>query len=87
MGLAAACDISVASDDAVFGFTEVHVGVAPAMISVVCLPKTSRADAMELFLTGEKVSAARMAEVGLINRAVPSDRLDSPRPWWPTSPE
>lgn len=64
VGLAAACDISVASDDAVFGFTEVRVGVAPAMISVVCLPKTSRADAMELFLTGEKVSAARVAEAG-----------------------
>ena len=39
MGLAAAMDISVATDEARFGFTEVRIGVAPAMISVICLPK------------------------------------------------
>lgn len=77
VGLAAACDISVAAENAAFGFTEVRVGVAPAMISVVCLPKMNRADAMELFLTGEKVPAARVAQVGLINRAVPAERLDA----------
>ena len=38
VGLAAACDLSVAGDAAKFGFTEVRVGVAPAIISVVCLP-------------------------------------------------
>jgi methylglutaconyl-CoA hydratase len=59
-----------------FGFTEVRIGVAPAMISVVCLPKLSKADAAELFLTGRKISAARAAEVGLINRAVAPAALD-----------
>jgi len=77
VGLAAACDLSVAADDVRFGFTEVRIGVAPAIISVVCLPKLSRADALELYLTGERITAARAAEVGLINRAVTREELDS----------
>ena len=76
VGLAAACDLSVMADDALLGFTEVRIGVAPAIISVVCLPKLRQADAMELFLTGERIPAARAAEVGLINRAVPANDLD-----------
>src|SRR5579859_2750240 len=77
IGLAAACDISIAGDASKFGFTEVRVGVAPAIISVVCLPKIRRADALELFLSGERISAARAAEVGLITRAVPAADLDA----------
>lgn len=77
IGLAAACDISVASEEARFGFTEVRIGVAPAIISVVCLPKLRRVDALELFLSGERISAARAAEVGLITRAVPAGDLDA----------
>lgn len=76
VGLAAAADLSLAASDVTFGFTEVRIGLAPAMISVVCLPKLSRADAAELFLTGRKITAARAAEVGLINRAVPPLDLD-----------
>jgi len=77
VGLAAACDLSVAADPAKFGFTEVRIGVAPAIISVVCLPKLRRADALELFLSGERISATRAAQVGLITRAVPAGDLDS----------
>jgi len=77
VGLAAACDISLAASEARFAFTEVRVGVAPAIISVVCLPKIRRADALELFLSGERISAARAAEVGLITRAVPAADLDA----------
>jgi methylglutaconyl-CoA hydratase len=77
VGLAAACDLSVAAEDVRFGFTEVRLGLAPAIISVVCLPKLRRADALELFLTGERVPAARAAEVGLINLAVPASELDA----------
>ncbi len=76
VGLAAACDISVIVDDALVGFTEVRIGVAPAIISVVCLPKMRRADASELFLSGERVSAARAVEVGLLNRVVAAGDLD-----------
>lgn len=77
VGLAAACDLSIAADDVVFGFTEVRIGAAPAMISVVVLPKLRRGDAMELFLSGEKVPAGRAAEVGIVNRSVPRDALDA----------
>lgn len=76
-GLAAACDLSIAADDAFFAFTEVRIGVAPAIISVVCLPKLRRGDALELFLTGNRISAARAAEIGLITRAVPREDLDA----------
>ncbi len=77
VGFAAAFDISIAADDIVMGFTEVRIGVAPAVISVVCLPKLRRADASELFLNGERIPATRAAEVGLINRAVPREQLDA----------
>jgi methylglutaconyl-CoA hydratase len=76
VGLVAVCDLSVMRDDAVLGFTEVRLGVAPAVISVVCLPKLRRADASELFLTGERISASRAVQVGLVNRAVPAGELD-----------
>jgi methylglutaconyl-CoA hydratase len=76
VGLAAACDVSVAVDHATFGFTEVRIGVAPAVISVVVLPKLRRSDALELFLTGERITAERAAEVGLITKAVATDALD-----------
>ena len=76
VGLVAACDISIMRDDAKIGFTEVRIGVAPAVISVVCLPKMSRADANELFLTGDRITPARAVEAGLVNRAVAPDDLD-----------
>ena len=76
MGLAAGMDISVAADDAKFGFTEVRIGVAPAMISVLCLPKMSKADASAAFLRGHRFPATEAARMGLINSAVPADRLD-----------
>jgi len=76
VGLAAVCDLSVASAYATFGFSEVRIGVAPAIISVVCLPKMRRSDASELFLTGERFDAARAAAVGLINQAVEPTALD-----------
>lgn len=77
MGLAAAMDISIAGDDAKFGFTEVRVGVAPAMISVICLPKMRRADAAAAFLRGNRFSAAEAVRLGLIHAAVPAASLDT----------
>ncbi len=77
LGLAAACDISIMRSDAKMGFTEVRLGVAPAMISVVCLPKLRRADASELFLTGERISPERAAAVGLINESCAPDEIDN----------
>ncbi len=77
MGLAAGLDITVAQASAKFGFTEVRIGVAPAMISVVCLPKMRAADAQAAFLRGHRFSAAEAAAMGLINYAVDDDDLDA----------
>jgi methylglutaconyl-CoA hydratase len=76
MGLAAACDLSVAVDDAKFGFTEVRIGVAPAIISVICLPKMRHADAADAFLRGNRFLAPEAARLGLINRSAANDELD-----------
>lgn len=76
LGLACSCDLVIAPTTAMFGFTEVRIGVAPAIISVVCLPKLRQADAAELFLTGERIPAVEALRVGLINRAVEPDQVD-----------
>jgi methylglutaconyl-CoA hydratase len=76
VGLAAALDISVAVDDAGFGFTEVRLGVSPAIISVFCLPKMRTADAREAFLRGNRFNAVAAHRMGLINHAVPRAQLD-----------
>merc|ERR1711976_515838 len=75
--VAAACDISVMGSTMDMGFTEVRIGVAPAIISVVCLPKMRRTDAAELMLSGEKISADRAAQVGLMNYSVAPEHLDA----------
>jgi len=76
-GLVAACDIAVAAADARFAFSEVRVGVAPAVISVLCLDVMHRRDAQELLLTGERVDAERVRQAGLVTRVVEPDALDA----------
>jgi methylglutaconyl-CoA hydratase len=76
VGLAAACDLTIAADSAMFSFSEVRVGVIPAMISVIVIPKLGIHNTMWFFLTGERFSAQRAVEVGLIHRAVPAAALD-----------
>ncbi len=76
-GLVAACDLAVASADARFAFSEVRLGVAPAVISVVCLQVMHRRDAQELLLTGERVTAERVLRAGLVTSVEPADSLDS----------
>lgn len=58
-GLAAVADIVIASETAVFGFTEVRLGIIPAVISPFVLAKIGRSAARELFLTGTRFPAAR----------------------------
>ncbi len=81
-GLVAAADLSVAVDSAKFAFSEVRLGLAPAVISVVCLARMHRADAQELFLTGDRVPAARMVAAGMVNRVVPEAELDAAVAGW-----
>ena len=77
LGLAAAMDISVVLETAKMGFSEVRIGVAPAIISVICLPKMRAAEASEAFLRGNRFSAVEGQRLGLINYAVPADELDA----------
>jgi len=77
IGLVAACDIAIAPASATFALTEVRVGVVPAIVSVAILPRITARAGMEYFLTGETFDAARAAEIGLVNRAVPDDALDA----------
>ena len=75
-GLAAACDLSVAHADAKFGFTEVRLGVAPAVMSTICLPKMRFGDAQAAFLRGRLFDGTEAARLGLITMAVAPDELD-----------
>jgi methylglutaconyl-CoA hydratase len=77
IGLVAASDIAVAVEEATFAFSEVRIGVIPAMISVVCIPKLGAAKSMELFLTGDTFDARDAVRFGLLNAAVPAADLDS----------
>lgn len=77
VGLAAVLDISVAVDTATFGFSEVRVGVAPAIISVICLPKMRFAAAQSAFLRGHRFGAKEAVDAGLITTSTPLESLDS----------
>lgn len=77
LGLMAACDIVVGLTSASFGFSEVRIGVVPAMIAVPVMMRMSVTAAHEYFLTGELFDGRRALEVGLLNRAVSQDDLDS----------
>jgi methylglutaconyl-CoA hydratase len=75
VGLVAACDIAIAADAVAFSFSEVRIGVIPAMISVVVLPKLGAHHTMRLFLTGERFDAAKALEYGLLHRVAPAAEL------------
>ncbi len=77
LGIVGAVDISITADDVVFSFSEVRVGVIPAVISVVCLPKLGAHHAMKLFLTGERFTARGAVGMGFVHRAVPGDQLEA----------
>jgi methylglutaconyl-CoA hydratase len=76
-GLSAVCDVVVADESAVFGFSEVKLGILPAVISPYALAKIGRSAARELFLTGMRFNAARAKEIGLVHAVVPLDQLDA----------
>jgi methylglutaconyl-CoA hydratase len=76
-GLVAVSDIAIADERAVFGFTEVKLGVVPATIGPFVLAKIGRSAARELFLSGGRFSADRAREIGLVHRVVSSGQLDA----------
>jgi methylglutaconyl-CoA hydratase len=76
-GLAAVCDVAVAADDTIFGFTEVKLGIIPAVISPFVLAKIGASHARALFLTGERFDAHHAEAIGLVHDVVPSGALDA----------
>ncbi|MFF6811269.1 enoyl-CoA hydratase family protein [Streptomyces sp. NPDC012403] len=69
LGLLAACDIAVASRAATFAFTEVRIGVAPAVISLPLLPRTDPRALARYYLTGERLDTAEAVRIGLLTAA------------------
>jgi methylglutaconyl-CoA hydratase len=76
-GLVAASDIAVAADDARFAFSEVRIGLVPAVISTFVLPRIGPSAARELFLTGELFDAEHARAIRLVHRVVPAADLDA----------
>jgi methylglutaconyl-CoA hydratase len=77
IGLMAACDIVVVPAQATFAFSEVRIGVVPAIITVPVLARMNPAAAHEYFLTGSAFDAQEAVRTGLVNRAVPASELDA----------
>lgn len=76
-GLVAACDIAVATEDARFAFSEVRLGVVPAVVAVACLEVMPARHLRELLLTGERVDAERARAAGLLTHVVEERALDA----------
>lgn len=70
-GLATACDLVLAREDAVFGYPEVHLGFVPAMVMTILRRKVGESRAFELVIRGHRVTAVEARELGLVNRVFP----------------
>jgi methylglutaconyl-CoA hydratase len=77
IGLLAAADIAVSAAEATFGFSEVRLGVIPAVISATVLPRLTPRAAGQLYLTGEVIDAEYAVAAGLVSEAVPAEQLDA----------
>jgi methylglutaconyl-CoA hydratase len=76
VGLMTACDVIVAVESAFFSFSEVRLGIVPALISPFCIRRLGVATARRLFLTGEKIPAPVARELGLIDDVTTEPDLD-----------
>jgi methylglutaconyl-CoA hydratase len=76
-GLVACCDIVVASERAVFGTTEVRLGLIPSVIGPYVLAAVGPRHARRLMLTGERIGAAEAMRLGLVHEVVADDQLDA----------
>jgi enoyl-CoA hydratase/carnithine racemase len=77
LGLMVACDLAIASEEATFGTTEIQLGLWPMMISAEIARSIGRKAALELMLTGKRITAAEAVRIGLVNRAVPAAALEA----------
>jgi methylglutaconyl-CoA hydratase len=76
VGLLAVSDLVIAAEQARFAFSEVKLGLAPAVISPYVIRKIGESHARVLFITGERFSAARALSIGLVHAVVPLETLD-----------
>ena len=76
LGLMVACDLVVAADTAVFGTTEIAVGLWPMMITAEITRSVGRKKTLEMMLTGKKLDAQEALACGLVNRVVPAAHLE-----------
>lgn len=76
-GLATACDLVIARDDAVFGYPEVHLGFVPAMVMALLRRVVGEKVAFELVVRGERIGAEEAAALGLVNRVIPAAEWDA----------
>jgi methylglutaconyl-CoA hydratase len=77
VGFAAACDIAIAAEDAVFGITEVRWGITPAPIIPLLVNRIGACATGRLSLTGERFDAAMAREIGLVHEICPASALDA----------
>ena len=77
LGIALACDLIVASEEASFGTPEINIGAFPFMIMALIYRNVPRKKANELLLLGERWSAQQALEAGIVNRVVPDGELDA----------
>jgi len=70
-GLATACDLILAQDDAEFGYPEVHLGFVPAMVMAILRKKLTEGRAFELVSLGQRIPASQALRIGLVNRVFP----------------
>ncbi len=76
-GLVCCCDVAVAAEDAVFGFSEVKLGLTPAVISPFVLSRMGAGPARRYFLTGERFDARTALRLGLVHEVVAAADLDA----------
>jgi enoyl-CoA hydratase/carnithine racemase len=76
LGIVAASDVVICSDEVTFAFTESRLALAPAVISLSVLPRLTSRAAYDTFLTGRTFDAAEAAAMGLVTRSVPDAHLD-----------
>jgi enoyl-CoA hydratase/carnithine racemase len=77
LGLACSCDLLVSTDTATFGTPEINVGIWPMMIQAILARNIPRKVLLEMVMLGDRWTATQLQSVGVINRVVPHDQLDS----------
>ena len=82
LGIALACDLIVAKEEATFGTPEINVGAFPFMIMALIYRNVPRKKTTELLLLGERIDAREAERIGIVNKVVPADEFDAAVAEW-----